>query len=70
MTLTKQAADGWRSIGRLAAKRGTALAVVLTNNPVFDALIREGHAHYEVERRTARPKVQTDLFGNPLRKGK
>lgn len=62
--------EGWRSMGRHAARRGTALGTVLTNNPAFDALIREGYAEIEAER--AKPRLvkagMTDLFGKPVQK--
>lgn len=71
MDLVSSADAGWRSMGRHAARRGTALSTVLTNNPAFDSLIREGYAEIEAERAKPRPVKAgvTDLFGNPM-KGK
>jgi hypothetical protein len=58
-------------MGRHAARRGTALSTILTNNPKFDALLREGYEEVQAERAKPRPAKAgaTDLFGNPL-KGK
>ena len=57
-------------MGRHAARRGTALTTVLTNNPRLDDLIREGYEEIEAERRA--PKIgkagHADLFGHPVRR--
>lgn len=56
--------EGWRSMGRSAARRGTALKTVLTNNPNLDTFIREG---YDEALETAKkPKPRQDPFGVDL----